>query len=1083
MLKKIRTRMLVAGLSACAAIANAGNRDVEGYVLDGTTGEPLVGATISVKNGTQGCVANADGHFKMKLPTGTDKLTVSYVGMEVKDVEVSSNGGILSVRLHPTSKTLGEVLVQVAYGSAKKNSLIGSVGSVSGNDIEMRPTTNVTSALDGTVSGVRTQTSGIPGESSEVLVRGFSSVNGSNTPLYVVDGMPFTGNLSDINMADIESISVLKDAASAALYGNRASNGVILITTKKATHQKLNVKLSMKQGVYTRCGSDYERMGADDFMEVSWLGYRNSLVSANPAKYPTPEAANADASAGLISQLGYNIYNKPADGLFDANGKLVAGAQVLSGYADDLDWFAPLNRTGYRQEYSVSADGAGDKARYYVSLGYLNEDGYEKSLGYDRVTLRSKLDFTPRDWFNLGMQVNGSHQNQRGSGYTSGNYNNNLFYVARLMSPIYPVHKHDAATGEYLLDGMGNKQYDDGIGRPQATGRNIVWETELNSDNVRRNTLGMSAYGTVSFLNDFSLTVDGNLDLTDSERRTYMNATIGDAFGTGSSSTTRYKNKTYQVREQLNWQHNFNRHAFDAFVAHESFNFEYDYLYGYKTNEVFDGQDDMVNFGVINKLTGYKNSYRTESYLGRVKYNFDEKYFAEASLRRDGSSRFHKDNRWGTFWSAGAAWVISKEDFMQNVDAVDFLKFRASYGEVGNDAGAGYYGYMALYSRVTNDEQMAVYKRQNEANDIRWETTATLGIGLDTKLFGRWNLSAEYYDKRSKDLLFDVNYPLSSGANSTGNYNSAMAVITRNIGTMSNRGWEMGTDVDVIRNNNWKWNVGANVTIPWNKVVKLPAEYRKSGLLSGNWKFMEGHSMYEWWLTQFVGVDQMTGRSLYEVDYDKYYIGDNKETGKSQMPAADLVEINGNYYTTNASIARKNWSGCALPKVYGSLSTSVAWKDLSFSALMTYSLGGKMYDKMYASLMSIGTAPTAHHVDMLNAWNGVPEGMTEDSPNRIDPDGIPGINSTTSVYDNADSNRFLTSASYLSMKNITLSYSLPKAIAQRIDVNSVRLDLSVENAFYITKRKGLNPQESFDGSTNNKYAVPRIFSLGLTVKL
>lgn len=1081
MLEKVRTTMFAVGLSAFAVVANAGSRNVEGYVLDGTTGEPLVGATISVKNGSQGCVANENGFFKISLPSEKEKLRISYVGMETQEIEAPNNG-TLSVRMQPTSQTLGEVLVQVAYGSAKKNSLIGSVGSVTNSQIEARPTSNLASVLDGSVSGIRTQSTGIPGESSSILVRGFSSVNGSNTPLYVVDGMPFSGSLSDINMADIESVSVLKDAASAALYGNRASNGVILITTKKSTHKKLNVQLSMKQGMYNRCGSDYDRIGANDFMEVSWLGYRNSLVSANPTQYPTVESANAAATAGIMDQLMYNVYGRPADQLFDSNGKLVAGAQVLPGYSDDLDWFAPLERTGYRQEYTVSADGSNDKTNYYVSLGYLNEDGYVKSLGYDRVTLRSKFNFTPRDWFKFGMQVNGSHQNHRGSGYTYGNYNTNLYYAARVMAPIYPVHKHDSATGDYLLDNSGNKQYDNGLARPQATGRNVVWENELNSDKTRRNTLGINAYGTVSFLNDFSLTVDGTLDLSDSERRRYLNATVGDAAGTGSTSTTRYKYKTYQVREELRWLRNFNRHALDAFVAHESYNFEYDYLYGYKTGEVFAGKDDLINFNVLSQLNGYSNSYRTESYLGRLKYNYDEKYFAEASIRRDGSSRFHKDNRWGTFWSAGAAWVISKENFMQDVTAVDFLKLRASYGEVGNDAGAGYYGYMALYAMPNNAEQKAVYKIQNEAKDIRWETTATFGIGIDAKLFNRWNLSAEYYDKRSKDLLFDVSYPLSSGANSTNNYGS-MAVVTRNIGTMSNRGWEIETDVDVLRNSDWKWNVGASVTIPWNKVVKLPAENRKAGILSGNWRFMEGHSMYEWWLTQFVGVDQMTGRSLYEVDYDKYYIGDNKEDGKSQMPAADLVEINGNYYTTNASIARKNWSGSAQPKVFGSFSTLLSWKDLSLSALMTYSLGGKMYDTMYASLMSMGTTATAHHTDILKSWNGVPEGMTEDSPNRIDPNGIPGINPSTSVYDNAVSNRFLTSASYLSMKNITLSYSLPMAIARRIDVNSVRLDLSVENAFYITKRNGLNPQESFDGSTNNKYVVPRVFSLGLTVKL
>mgnify|MGYP004429507381 FL=1 len=309
-----------------------------------------------------------------------------------------------------------------------------------------------------------------------------------------------------------------------------------------------------------------------------------------------------------------------------------------------------------------------------------------------------------------------------------------------------------------------------------------------------------------------------------------------------------------------------------------------------------------------------------------------------------------------------------------------------------------------------------------------------------------------------------------------------MAVVTKNIGTMSNRGWELQTDVDVFRNKDWKWNVGMNLTIPWNKVVKLPKENREAGILTGNWRFMEGHSMYEWWLTQFVGVDQMTGNSLYEIDYDKYYIGEAVE-GKTEMPEANLVQIGEQYYTTNASIARKNWSGNALPNYYGAFSTSLKWKNLSLSALLTYSVGGKMYDTSYASLMATGTVPHALHKDVLKSWSAVPEGMTENSPNRIDPNGIPILDANMSIYNNAASNRFLKDASYLSMKNVTLAYSMPASWIRRLDVNSIELNLSIENGFYLTKRKGLNPQESFDGSTNNKFVSPRIFSLGLTVKL
>lgn len=1055
--------------------------DISGYVLDDETGEPLIGASLVVKDTQLGCVTDQNGYFKLSLiPSKKRKLIVSFIGMEKQ--EVNARSGRMEIRLRPDIQSLNEVVVQVAYGMVKKESLIGSVSSVNAKDIEYRPVTSLASVLDGTTTGVMVGSVGQPGEDATLLIRGFSSVNGSNLPLYVVDGMVYSGRISDLNMMDIESVSVLKDAASAALYGNRASNGVVLITTKHSKSKELRMRLSIKQGLYTRGISEYERLGTDDFMEAMWLSNRNSLVSLHPDKYPTPDAANAAANASIMNVLKYNIYNVDNELLFDENGKLSAGATVRDIYKNDLDWYSPIQRTGYRQEYNISGEGGGEKSDYYVSLGYLDEDGYMKNTGFDRLTLRANLNLTPRKWLKFGLQANGTYQNIQ-SGQTEGAYATNAFYSARLMAPIYPVHLHNASTGDYILDASGNKQYDDGSDndRPQMAGRHLIWENELNSDKTHRNTLAGQAYAEIRFLRDFTFTVKGNMSLTDSERRVYQNGTVGDAENIGRSYRYNYRYKTYQMQEQLRWQKILGSHYVDGLLAHENYSFQYNYLMGRKDYETFPGKDEWSNFSTMGTLTDYKNNYRTESYLGRVRYNYNEKYFAEASFRYDGSSRFHPDHRWGGFWSVGGAWILSKENFLKDVEAVDFLKLRASYGEVGNDAGVDYYGYMGLYKLEVNGGEVAAYKSQNEAKDIRWETASSLGIAVEASLLKRWNISVEYFDKRSKDLLFDVNLPLSVGANSTSNLD-AMARISKNIGTMSNRGWELQTDVDVIRNKEWKWNVGMNLTLPWNKVVELPEKSRKAGVLTGNWRFLEGHSMYEWWLTQFAGVDQMTGNSLYEIDYEKYYIGEAVE-GKTEMPAENLVRIGEEYYTTNASIARKDWSGDALPRYYGSFSTSLKWKNLSFSALLTYSVGGKIYDASYASLMAVGTAPHALHKDVLNSWNGIPEGMTEDSPNRINPDGIPILDANMNIYNNATSNRFLKDASYVSMKNVTLSYSMPASWVRRLDLNSVNLDFSIENWFYLTKRKGLNPQESFDGSTNNRFVSPRIFSLGLTVKL
>jgi len=1068
---------------------------VSGCVLDNETGESLMGASVLVKGTQTGCITDRNGYFTLSgiLP---DKktLVVSYIGMKTQEIE-AFHDKVMEIRLQPTIQSLREVVVQVAYGTAKKQSLVGSVSSVEGKELEHRPVTGLSALLEGTTTGVWVGSTGQPGEDADILIRGFSSVKRdspvesanavkrANAPLYVVDGMAYNGRISDLNMMDIESVSVLKDAASAALYGNRASNGVVLITTKRSKSKELNLRLWTKQGIYMRGISEYERLGTDDFMEAMWLSNRNALVSANPSKYPVPEEANAEANASIMDVLGYNIYNVDNGALFDANGKLAAGAAVRDAYKDDLDWYAPIKRTGYRQEYGISGEGGNEKSDYYVSLGYLDEEGYVKYTGFDRLTLQANLHLTPRKWLKFGLQANGTYQNIY-SGTTSGAYINNAFYAARMMAPIYPVHLHDASTGDYILDISGNKQYDDGSAnaRPQSVGRHMVWENELDSDKTHRNTLAGRAYADICFLRDFTFTVKGSMHLADSENRVYKNGTIGDAKDIGRSFRYNYRYKTYQMQEELKWKHMFGEHYIDVLLAHENYSYGYNRLEGRKDYETFPGKDEWSNFSTMGSLTDYKNTYRTESYLGRMRYNWNEKYFVEASFRFDGSSRFHPDHRWGGFWSAGGAWILSKENFLKEISWLDFLKLRMSYGEVGDDAGVGYYGYMALYNLQTNGGDVAVYKSQNEAKDIRWETTTSFGVALEASLFERWNLSIEYFDKRSKDLLFDVSLPLSAGANNTSNI-GAMAVVTKNIGTMSNRGWELQTDVDIIQQKEWGWNVGMNLTIPRNKVVKLPKENREAGILNGNWRFMEGHSMYEWWLTQFAGVDRMSGNALYEIDYDKYYVGREPVEGKKEMPEADLVRIGDNHYTTNASIARKDWSGEALPDYYGSFSTSLRWKDFSLSALLTYSVGGKMYDSSYASLMSTGTVPNALHKDVLKSWNGISEGMTADSPHRIDPHGIPALDANRNVYNNAVSNRFLKDASYLSMKNVTLSYSIPASYAKWLDVHGVVLDLSVENWFYLTKRKGLNPQESFDGSTNNKFVSPRVFSLGVTVKL
>ena len=1060
---------------------------VSGTVFSSEDDSPIIGASIKIQGTKMGAATDIDGKFRLENVKKGATLVVTYIGMQTKTVKAGEN---MKIYLTSDSKSLDEVVVQVAYGAAKKSTLTGAVTQVDSKQIEVRPVSSVTSALEGTTSGVQiNSTYGQPGEEPSIRIRGFGTVNGSATPLYVLDGVPFGGNISDLNSNDIESITVLKDAASCALYGNRASNGVILITTKRGKGEKMAFNLKVNQGTYSRGIKEYKVLNAKEFMETSWLNLRNSRISAGDDQ----ATANAYASKNLINdELYLNIYNKADDQLFDANGKLVSDAQILDGYADDLDWYDNAIRDGYRQEYNFSGSQASAKSDYYFSVGYLNEKGYVTNSDFDRLTGRAAMNFHPKKWLNTGFTISGSHQKSNiTNGNSSASYTN-AFMFCRDIAPIYPVHLHNA-DGSYQLDSFGNKQYDSGsytdengnpvLTRNQYQDRHVIWENELNENKSFRNTLQSSAYMDLKFLNDFTFTVKGELNVRNNENRTYNSALIGDGKGNnGRTKRTIYRYKNYTFQQQLNWNHTFGNHTVGVLLGHENYSYFYDYTYIYKTNQTFAGQDNLDNFTNLTNGSGYSNRYRTESYLGRIRYDYQEKYNVEASFRRDGSSRFAKESRWGNFGSIGASWVVTKEDFMKPISWVNNLKLRADYGLVGNDAGASYYSYMALYASNQNHNKGAYYLSQLANTKLKWETGASFGIGVDARLFNRWNISAEYFDKRNKDLLFDVYLPLSAGATSS---SSAEATITENMGTISNRGFEINTDVDIFKNKDWTVNLSANASFIKNKIVELP-EQDKDGIISGIYKIAEGKSRYEFFTYTYVGVDQMTGNSLYKANLENYHVttADGQTVGNADGNDISkyVTQIGNEYYVNNTSYALKEYHGSAIPKVYGSFAPSVRYKDLSLSLMFTYSIGGKVYDAVYSSLMSTGTSPSNYHKDILKSWSEIPSGMTEDSQDRIWYGGIPQINSSMTSTNNATSSRWLTDASYLVLKNINMSYSLPKAWVNALTLESIRLNLSCENAFTCSKRRGMNPQQSFNGYQYNYLVTPRVFTIGVDVK-
>ena len=1060
--KRIKT--LFACLILFVGVAMA-QQKVSGTVLSYEDNEPIVGAAVKVVGTNTGTVTDLNGQFTITCPAGKNTLNISYVGMEPIQVSARANMRIL---LKNDAQNLDEIVV-VAYGTAKKGSLTGSISVVDNKEIEKRITTSVTGALEGAAPGIQVNnTYGEPGKAPTIRIRGFGTlVSGAADPLYVVDGVPFDGNIAEINPADIESMSILKDAASAALYGNRAANGVVLITTKNGRNAtKPTITLQMNQGIYNRGIPEYERLGADQWMEMTWKAKKYAMMT-NAGMSESEAAAYATANV-VRESIGRNIYNGDSDKLFDANGKLIANR--LAGY-DDLDWEDAIERNGHRQDYTLSAATAGDKYNVYASVGYLKEKGYVKVTDYERFSGRVNTTFTPNKWFKGGVNINGSRTERNYNDNANGNYYANPFYVARYMAPVYPLYMHNA-DGSYQYDAEGNRIYD--TTSSYLSNRNIVYEMQYDKQESIRNVLGGQAFATVMLPYGISFTMKGDVSHSTSNNKKYDNPEIGDgATNNGRLTSYAYQYSTVTLQQIINWNYQFNDvHNVELMAAHESYSWQRKYTAGMNTGMAVDGNLTMGNFLNNSYFLGSDDEDKTESYLARAKYNYADRYFVEASFRRDGSSRFHKDNRWGNFFSLGASWNMKQEKFMKDVDWVNALKLRASYGEVGNNMGVNLYGHMALYTIDKNGGEAALVKKSLSAPDIKWETTQTVDIAVEGTLFNRLNFLIGYFDKRSKDLLFEVRLPLSAGSYPWVDDNMNMTQY-KNIGTVSNRGWEISLNGDIIKNKDWRWNLGVDATFLKNKIIKLPDG---KDILHGQQNYSEGHSIYEWYTYHYAGVDQMTGTALYDIDPDK------KESAEA---AGALMTINGVDYATTTSYAKRDWRGSALPTVYGSITSALSWKNFNLNMLFTYSLGGKTYDGSYASLMGVsesGASGNAYHKDILNSWDGAPAGMTENSANRVDPNGTPRADFYKSSDLNGVSDRWLTSSSYFVFKNLNLSYSLPTNWMKSIGLEGITVNAGVENLFTLTSRKGLNPQYSFNGGSDDTYVTARVYNFGLSVK-
>ncbi|MCH5228137.1 MAG: SusC/RagA family TonB-linked outer membrane protein, partial [Muribaculaceae bacterium] len=1030
-------------------------------------------------------------------PANVSKAQISYVGFATQTVELHDN---MTIYMQSASTALDNVVV-VAYGTASKESLTGSVAVVNSDEIASRPVTSVTSALEGNATGVQvSNTTGTPGSSPSILIRGINTVNGTTAPLYVVDGVIYNGSIADINPADVESMSVLKDAASCALYGAKGANGVILINTKRGKKTgRVDVTVQVNQGMYNRGLPFYDRVTPNEWMELRLDALVNRDVT-NGKSYQ--EALATNIATFYNQQTIANTYGLDATEIFDANGKVRPGVQPLSGYTD-LDWWKIVSRNGYRQEYNINATAATDKVSVFGSVGYLKENGYVLKTDFERFTGRFNIDVNPVSYFRFGANVFAGYQDSDQAQFSSTNLNvvSNPFNNVNI-APFYPYYLHNS-DGSIIYDEEGNPEWNLGVPgggggpngySPTVQGYNIGYTIRHDYEGYNALTVDASVYGTAVIPYGFELTVRGNMYR---DRDTYTvswspNVGSGKNIGGLLEKQWIYSN-SYNFMQTLTWNHEYGLNHIDVMLDHENYQYDYGYDYIDKIGETFPDIPELGNYATEYGDDSYHIQRRTESYLGRVRYNYAQKYFGEASIRRDGTSRFAKNKRWGTFWSVGASWIISKEKFMNDVAWVDNLKLRAAYGSVGNDAAAGSYAYWSLYMNQSDGYGgfASIYPSQIGATDAKWESTSTLDLALEGSLFNsRLNFSVGYFLKKTSDLLYNVSLPPSAG----GDYDGYTWTVLSNLGDIQNWGWEIGINGDIIRNKDLVWSASIDATFIKNKITKLP-NGNQWGTGTG-YGLVEGKSRYEFYMPTFAGVDQMTGRSLYEINPDSHRWETmdadgnwafNQATWDSNLARAaqdnQLIEYNGKYYTTNTQYASYDFQGSSLPTVYGSFGTSLSWKGINLGLLFTYSLGGKIYDSVYAGIM--GYEPSSNfestfHKDNLKAWKAVPAGMTEDSPNRIDKNGVPQLNTAYTAYDRAVSSRWLTNGSWLVFKNLNVNYDFPRKWVSAMKLQGLNLGCSIENLFTVTARKGINPQYSYGGGQGDNFVQSRVFNFSLT---
>ena len=1028
----------------CLLIAGVGYAQtrVTGKVISSEDGSPAI-VSVSVKGTTTGAYTDGDGKYTINVPSAQSVLVFSGIGYAT--VEIPVNGRtVIDVTIAPDALSLDEVVL-TAYGPQSKKAFTGTASIVKSDEIKNLKVSSVSKALQGLASGVLVVNSnGQPGENATIRIRGIGSFSGSSEPLIVLDGVIYNGNLNSINPSDIESFTVLKDANSTALYGSRAANGVIMITTKIGRPGKTVISASASYGLSTRAVKDYSYLNNSEYMELMWErmygdNVRSGLVSDAQARQL--------ATTQLTGATVYNPFNVANP--VGTDGKIVSGAQLLY----EEDWNKALFQTGQRQEYNIQAMGGNEKSRFMISGGFLDDEGMVKMSRFNRYSIRGKIDAGIGKWMTVGLNMGLSYSKQNYPTQGGSSIRNSVLFV-RSVASIYPAYVR-SKDGNFVLDANGVKIPDYGrntvwgADRPVFAGSNPLGTFQYDDISNSRFLSNNSGFIEIKPIKDLTFKSTLGVDYYLLSGREYYNNLIGDgtAYG-GRSFRSRNTSSTIIWTNTLTYDKTFGDHHVNVLAGTESYDFQTDYLAAEKRG--FDFADQELDYGA-NLITASSNrtASRNFRYLGRANYDFSNRYHISASLTYDGTSRFHSSSRWGTFWSVGAGWNIANESFMQGATSfLNTLKLRASYGTSGNQ-NLGYFPYLATYESGWNILGSLGSIVSTLGNDnLTWEKQEQLDLGVDFGLFSnRLTGSFTYYNRKSKDLLMARPLPISAGITS---YND-------NIGQVKNSGFEIDMKGLILDSKDFSWDLGFNLTLQKNEVTQLPEEQIKGFNAANNKRIQIGYSMYSWYLQEYAGVDPQDGKPMW---YKDIVDTEGKVTGRETVKTY--------------SSATRYMVGDALPYATGGINTNFNWKGISLNVITSFALGGKLLDTDKAGLMSLfSNDRTGYQAskDALKRWQK-PGDVTN----------VPYLAGASLNY-NSSSTLWLVKGDYLRVRSITLGYDLAKIKSvKQLGLGSAKIYVSADNPFTLFGSEGLDPEQGLSGVTTNTSSSLKVLSFGLNLE-